>query len=213
MLPHNPSPDGRIVALAAKRARLVEEAARLDQVLDAYALAPSRLPTFAEPAVSLLRHYAMTDKSLCGCGVCAEWRQRRGELVSALRFVPEGHRWSVCACRDCRFAGRIQLNYVAASNVRDLLIEVSYHANFHSRHGDRVMRWLEGELSLPRYTVDWCAYELGRRPVDEWLTLCERALSPVVSGIVFTPGDGEPDEPVAFRLPPPPAVVPAYVAA
>lgn len=203
----------RVAALAARRASLVAEAARLDQVLDAYAQAPSHRPLFAEPAVSLLRHYAMTDRSLCGCAVCTEWRQRRDELVSALRFVPAGHRWSVCACPDCRFAGRIQLNYVAASNVRDLLIEISYHAFHHSRHGDRVMQWLEGELRRPRYTVDWCAYELGRRPVDEWLILCERALAPVVSGIVFAPGDGEPDEPAAFRLPPPKPAMAAYIAA
>lgn len=149
----------------------------------------------AAPVVDALRHYPMSDRAICGCGTCSEWRSRREELTDAMRFVPAGHKWSVCACARCRFVGRIQLNFVAASNVRDLLIEMSFHANFHSRHGGLVMAWLESEMRKPKYTVDWCAYELGRRPVDEFLGLAEKALSPVVSGIVFAPCDGESDAP------------------
>jgi hypothetical protein len=74
---------------------------------------------------------------------------------------------------------------MAASNLRDLMIEMSFHANFHTDHGTRVMQWFESEIAKPQYTVRWCAYELGRRPVDEWIERCERELSPAVSGQVF----------------------------
>jgi hypothetical protein len=191
------SPDFRVDALSGRYVWLRRETERLDGMLCAYAAAVPEEPA-AMPVVAALNHYAMSDRTACGCGTCAEWRGRVNELVSALRFVPEGHRWSVCACPYCRFVGRIQLNCVAASNVRDLLIEISYHAAYHSRHGEKVMAWLEQELRRPRYTTDWCAYELGRRPVDEWLTLAEAALSPIVSGTVFVPGDGEQES--AFQM-------------
>lgn len=178
--------------MSGRYAWLRRESARLDELLAEYAAAAPPEPV-RMPVVAALHHYAMSDRTACGCGTCLEWRGRLDELVSALRFVPEGHRWSICGCPYCRFVGRIQLNYIAASNVRDLFIEVSYHANYHSRHGEKIMAWLEEELRRPRYTVDWCAYELGRRPVDEWLTLAEAALSGAVSGVVFSPGDGKPE--------------------
>ena len=163
----------------------------MDALLCEYATSPtaaSGLSVMAPKAP--LMHYTMLDDEECGCAVCDEWRLRRAELDAAMKIVPEGHRWSICACSDCRFVGRIHLNAVAASNVRDLLIEVAFHANWHSRHGQAVMDWFARELRSPRYTTRWCAYEIGRRPVGEWLAECEKALSPVLSGTVFKRGEG-----------------------
>lgn len=180
------SPDAAVRAVLVRRDGLAAEVVRIDAALEAYAAAFVARP--AGPVVPLIRHFAMTDGTACGCGVCSEWRSRQDELAAALRLVPDGHRWSVCACADCRFVGRLQFNYRAASNLRDSLIEVAYHARFGSEHGEKVMEWFERERLRPKYTVEWCAYELGRRPVDEWLDLCESALAPVVSGAVFARG-------------------------
>lgn len=167
------------------------EVSAIGALLDAYAASGSAaVSTFGGAAASALSHSSMLDDGDCGCAVCAEWRRRRTECDAAMRVVPEGHQWSICACGACRFAGRMHLNFIAAANVRDLMIEVAFHANWHSRHGEAVMRWFEGELRSPRYTTRWCAYEIGRRPVGEWLALCERALSPVLSGAVFAAGEG-----------------------
>ena len=176
--------------MADRRERLREQCGILDSVLAAYAA--REVPEPERPqAVPLLRHYAMTDRHACGCRVCAAWRDRQAEFAESLRFVPPGHKWSTCPCPPCRFAGRLQLNCTAASNVRDLLIEMSYHANFHSGHGDRVMQWFDSEIQGPAYTLDWCAYEISRRPVQAWLSQCDKALRPACSGDVFTPGGGE----------------------
>ena len=140
--------------------------------------------------VSLLRHASMSNRESCGCRICTEWRMRGREFAAAERTVPKGHRWSICACPDCRFVGRMHLNYVAASNVRDLAIEMAFHADYHSDHGEAVMAWFEREIASPKYTLNWCACEIGRRPMDEWLKKCEAALSPVLSGAVFAAGEG-----------------------
>jgi hypothetical protein len=84
----------------------------------------------------------------------------------------------------------MHLNYVAASNVRDLAIEMAFHADYHSDHGEAVMAWFEREIASPKYTLNWCACEIGRRPMDEWLKKCEAALSSVLSGAVFAAGEG-----------------------
>jgi hypothetical protein len=52
------------------------------------------------------------------------------------------------------------------------------------------MDWLSEELRSPRYTIRYCAYEIGRRSVEEWLARCERTVGPVVSGAVFSTGAG-----------------------
>jgi hypothetical protein len=179
------SPDPRIQALFAQRERLKEEIRRNDVILERYAAAHVSGTALTAPRVDALQHYHMSDNAVCGCSVCFDFRNRREELALATRLIPTGHRWSICGCAECRFVGRIQLNYMAASNLRDLMIEMSFHANYHTDHGEQVMRWFETEIAKPIYTVAWCAYELGRRPVEEWITRCERDLSPVVSGQVF----------------------------
>jgi hypothetical protein len=80
---------------------------------------------------------------------------------------------------------------MAASNRRDLVLEVAFHAAHHSRHGPAVMDWLARRLALPKFGDRWCAYQLARMPVDEWLDRCERELSPIVSGQVFATGAGK----------------------
>lgn len=145
------------------------------------------------PSMSLLEHYSMLDAPECGCVTCMEWELRRSEFVEALPFVPKGHKWTICACPDCRFVGRIQLNYLAAANRRDLLIEMSFHARHHSTHGRLVMAWMEKELTNPAYTVNWCAQEMSRFPVERWIKRCEMAVSGVVSGAVFVAAAGRMD--------------------
>jgi hypothetical protein len=140
----------------------------------------------------------MLEGSTCGCETCAEWDLRRSEFISVVKFVPKGHKWSTCSCSICRFIGRIQLNFLAATNRRDLLIETSYHAEYHSQHGTMVMAWLEQELKAPRYTVNWCAQEMSRYPLEWWLRRCEATLSPIVSGVVFKTGMLVSDLPVHF---------------
>lgn len=127
----------------------------------------------------------MLDAPDCGCATCMEWEMRRAEFVATTSLVPKGHKWTVCACPACRFVGRIQLNYLAATNRRDLLIEMSYHARHHSSHPDIVMAWLDKEMRRPDYTVNWCAQEMSRFPVERWMKRCEMAVSGVVSGAVF----------------------------
>lgn len=137
------------------------------------------------PAISLQEHYSMLDEEDCGCHVCAEWTQRREEFIRASKIIPKGHKWSVCSCNDCRFVGRFQLNLLAAANRRELLIEMSFHARYHSRHGHTVMRWIVQEMAQPSYTDNWCAQEMNRFPMERWLQRCESAVSGVVGGPVF----------------------------
>jgi len=188
------SPDPAVRRLAVRLETLRAEVRAPDLVLSAYAEASGAdAPMVYGAPLDPLAHYGISDRTACGCSICVDWRLRAWELSEAMRFVPEGHRWSICACSDCRFAGRMHLNYIAAANVRDLLIGVAFHASYHSRHGERIMQWFTAELAQPKYTVDWCAYELGRRPLDEWLDRCETELTRVVSGAVFVAGQGRRD--------------------
>ena len=195
-----PSPDPRVCAVSGRFERLHAEVVHVGAMLGAYASTMACDDGRAVLRVAPLRHHAMLDDEACGCAVCADWALRRSELARAMRLVPKGHLWSICACPDCRFVGRMQLNYVAAANLRDLMIEVAFHATYHSRHGERIMAWFEAEVAGPRYTTRWCAYELGRRSVEEWLARCERELAPVLSGAVFVAGEGK-REAVAVWLP------------
>lgn len=139
----------------------------------------------ARPAISPQEHYNMLDEGICGCGVCVDWDMRREEFTRAIKLIPKGHKWTVCACDLCRFVGRFQLNLLAAANRRELLIEMSFHARYHSYHGGLVMNWLEVELRNPSYTPNWCAQEMSRYPMERWLQRCEMAVSGVVGGPVF----------------------------
>lgn len=140
--------------------------------------------------VSPLEHYGMLDEEKCGCTTCVDWDQRRNELIEVIRLVPKGHVYTTCDCPDCRFVGRIQLNFRAADNRRDLLIEMAFHARYHSIHGSLIMEWLERELQSPVYTLNWCAQEMPRFPVERWIKRCEGALHAVVSGAVFRAAAG-----------------------
>lgn len=139
----------------------------------------------ARPAVSPQEHYNMLDEGICGCAVCVDWDARRTEFTRATRLIPQGHKWTVCACDLCRFVGRFQLNLLAAANRRELLIEMSFHARYHSHHGKLVMTWLAAEMRNPSYTMNWCAQEMSRYPMERWLQRCETAVSGVVGGPVF----------------------------
>lgn len=187
------SPDPRIAKLSRRWVFLSAEIDRVGRMLGAYAAlacASGTTVSSGTASVPLLRHASMSNRESCGCRICTEWRIRGQEFVEAARLVPKGHRWSICACADCRFVGRMHLNYVAASNVRDLAIEMAFHASYHSDHGEAVMEWFEQEIVRPHYTLNWCACEISRRSMDEWMDKCERALSPVLSGVVFAVGNG-----------------------
>lgn len=179
-----------VVASAAKRFQAISaEMDRLQSSLVAYAernVMPS-MPLPERTPVSPMEHYYMLDESDhgCGCSVCADWETRRAEFVTAVKIIPKGHKWGTCNCSDCRLVGRFQVNYLAAMNKRDLTIEMSFHANYHSPHGELVMAWLEEELKKPGYTVNWCAQEMNRYPVERWVQRCEMAVSGRVSGAVF----------------------------
>ena len=166
-----------------RRNALMARITSLYDALTAYAMhtpvQEDRLP------VSPLEHYSMLDAPDCGCGTCADWEQRRAEFVEAATLVPKDHKWTICACPDCRLVGRIQLNYLAATNRRDLLIEMSFHARYHSRHGALIMAWLANEMKNPAYTINWCAQEMSRYPLERWISRCEMAVSGLVSGTVF----------------------------
>ncbi len=137
------------------------------------------------PAISPQEHYNMLDEEICGCATCIDWDLRRKEFTRATKLIPAGHKWTVCACDLCRFVGRFQLNLLAAANRRELLIEMSFHARYHSYHGGLVMNWLETEMRKPTYTMNWCAQEMSRYPMERWLQRCETAVSGVAGGPVF----------------------------
>lgn len=177
-----------IRSFSHRRVEIVGELARIATVLTAWATHDRAAE--GRPPMSPLVHYSMLDAPECGCVTCVEWETRRAEFVDAALLVPKGHKWTICGCPDCRFVGRIQLNYLAATNRRDLLIEMSFHARYHSRHGGAVMAWLEQEMRNPAYTVNWCAQEMSRFPLDRWIRRCEMAVSGAVSGVVFTESAG-----------------------
>ena len=149
----------------------------------AYAQQPAVVATYT--AVSPEDHYNMLDEGLCGCSACADWDLRRLEFLRATKLLPKDHKWTVCACSVCRFVGRFQLNLLAAANRRDLLIEMSFHARYHSHHGKLIMDWLAAEMRNPAYTINWCAQEMSRYPMERWLQRCELAVSGLVGGPVF----------------------------
>jgi hypothetical protein len=180
------SQDPIVRAAAEKRLRLAAEASILDTVLAAYAGITVTQMT-EHPAISALEHYSIWDTN-CGCKTCSEWSRRQAEFNAVKRMVPKDHNYSTCSCPICRVVGRIQLNALAAANCRDLLIEISFHAEHHSPYGALVMRWLDQEMALPRYTVNWCAQEMSRYTMGWWLSRIENALSPQVSGAVFKNG-------------------------
>lgn len=176
-----------IVSWAARRrGTLGAEYAVLDLFLSAYvSVASFAFPRDMPLPQPLIGHYPMLETEDCGCGLCADWAVRRNELRRAEAFVPDGHRYHTCDCRFCAFVKRLWLNHKAAENRRDLLIGASFHAFHNSPHGERVMDWFVGEISLPDRTVNWWALEGGRYPLSRWLRRCEMQLSPVVSGTVF----------------------------
>jgi hypothetical protein len=177
--------DPAVRAIAERYATLAREAARLDSALSAYAARPGAACSPPKPPVAATEHYHFTEGAECSCATCVEWDMRRAELVDALSLVPDAHKWSTCACGVCRFVGRIHLNFLAATNTRDLLISMSFHATYHSPFSVQVMQWLEREMSESRYTLNWRAQEMSRVPVERWLRRCEAELGPVVSGAVF----------------------------
>ena len=78
------------------------------------------------------------------------------------------------------------MNYLAATNRRDLLIEMSFHARFHSLHGGLIMQWFHQEIRNPSYTDNLVrAQEMSRFPVERWLMRCEMAVSGTAGGPVF----------------------------
>lgn len=168
--------------------RLIDDMERLGRSLVAYARSAPKCD--APPPKPPQEHYAFLDAHECGCPTCHDWEIRRAEFVAAIKLVPKGHKWTICGCQACRFVGRIQLNYLAATNRRDLLIEMAFHSRYHSRHGDLVMAWTEKELANPAYTVNWCAQEMSRFPMERWLKRCEMAVSGLVSGAVFVDAAG-----------------------
>lgn len=187
-LPPDVSPDPVIRRIAARREMVLAEMQRVRAMLELY-VQQQRQETVRSP-VSPLEHYSMLDAPDCGCQTCIEWEQRRAEFVEVVALVPKGHKWTICACAICRFVGRIQLNWLAAQNRRDLLIEMSFHARYHSRHGVHVMAWLEQEMQNPSYTINWCAQEMTRFPMERWIRRCETAVSGLVSGAVFLDAAG-----------------------
>ena len=182
------SPDTAIQRVAENQFSLMIEMQQIADYLRMYA--EQVQPTVSQPPISPQEHYSMLDEESCGCQSCVDWDLRRKEFVRATQLIPKGHKWTVCACTICRFVGRFQLNLLAAANRRELLIEMSFHARYHSRHGEIVMTWLEQEMQKPIYTVNWCAQEMSRYPMARWLKRCEMAVSGDVGGPVFITAAG-----------------------
>jgi len=177
------SPDPVIQRLAMRWSAL--EAERTVLVNTLYAYHQHQLLVMSADSIPSTDHYDMLDEKVCGCYICTDWTQRRKEFTDALQHVPKGHKWTICACPSCRFVGRMQLNLLAASNKRDLFIEMSFHARYHSNYGDIIMLWVERELKNPQYTDNWCAQEMSRFPMERWIKRCEQAVSGQISGSVF----------------------------
>jgi hypothetical protein len=178
------SQDPVIQQIAIRQQALLDDQVRCMQHLVAYT--NQIQPDVKQPEISPLEHYSMLDQEGCGCQTCIDWARRREEFVTVKALVPAGHRWTICDCPMCRFVGRFQLNLLAVANRRELLIEMSFHAYYHSRHGDLVMAWLAQEMAKPSYTINWCAQEMSRYPMERWMKRCETAVSGTISGAVFT---------------------------
>ena len=183
MLEEVASPDPVIQHLIDKRDSIKAGLAATARRLQAY-VRQTREPV-SKPMVSPQEHYSMLDEEDCGCTACVDWDIRRKEFLRAIKLIPKGHKWTVCACDLCRFVGRFQLNLLAAANRRELLIEMSFHARYHSHHGKLVMDWLEAEMRNPSYTINWCAQEMSRYPMERWIQRCETAVSGIAGGPVF----------------------------
>lgn len=172
--------DAVVRAAVEKRQALLDEKTRLDGMLLAYSMSivsgAGELPT---PPGS---HYNMVDE-ICGCALCVDYSRRRNE-VNRVSDLTTGHPRD-CACRECRTAGKLQTGFRAATNRLDLLVEMSFHAVFHSHHQDQVLSWTQQELDRPDITMNWWAIEGGQAPMASWIRRCEKALSPIVSGVVF----------------------------
>lgn len=180
---YSADPTARLLATRYREASRRADALRA--YLTIYAEGRSLESSYVAESVSAEEHYGFDESADCGCAICADWTVRRAEFVSAASLIPKGHKWTVCGCDTCRFVGRFQMNYLAATNRRDLLIEMSFHARFHSLHGKHVMAWYHQEIQNPSYTDNWCAQEMSRYPVERWLTRCEMAVSGSVGGPVF----------------------------
>jgi hypothetical protein len=180
--------------MAARVRALLDEARRLDGMLSSYAASPPPVSGTVSVAISALEHYPFAENADCGCDVCLDWNRHRGEFIEVGRLVPKGHKWSTCDCVTCRVIGRIHLNFLAATNRRDLLIEFSFHSPF----GEQVMAWLSNEMRKSVYTVNWCAQEMSRYPLEWWMRRCQVALGPVVSGEVFGSNRGVEPLSIAF---------------
>ncbi len=170
-------------ALLTKRNALDAKRIAIEHYLLAYAR--QAVPAIIRTVISPQEHYNMLDEGECGCLACADWDLRRTEFLRATKLLPKGHKWTVCACDTCRFVGRFQLNLLAAANRRELLIEMSFHARYHSRHGKLIMEWLATEMKNPSYTINWCAQEMSRYPMERWIQRCETAVSGLAGGPVF----------------------------
>jgi hypothetical protein len=177
------SPDTVIQKIAEDQLNLIAEMQRVLGYLRMYA--EQERPVITQAPISPQEHYNMLDEELCGCNTCVDWDLRRKEFIRATGLIPKGHKWTVCNCAICRFVGQFQLNLLAAANRRELLIEMSFHARYHSRHGDMIMTWLAEEMRKPSYTDNWCAQEMSRYPMERWLKRCEMAISGDVGGPVF----------------------------
>lgn len=186
MLPdpfYSADPAARLLAVRYREASRRADALRAYLVV--YAEGRSLESGDVLESVSAEAHYGFDELVDCGCAICVEWTVRRAEFVSATSLIPKGHKWTVCGCDACRFVGRFQMNYLAAANRRDLLIEMSFHAWYHSLHGARVMEWYRQEIQNPVYSDNWMAQEFTRYPMERWLMKCNTALSGSVGGPVF----------------------------
>jgi len=177
------STDPVMQTLVCKQDALAADLATTRQRLQAYVRQTT--VTLSRPAISPQEHYNMLDEEQCGCAICMDWDMRRQEFLRAIKLIPKGHKWTVCACDLCRFVGRFQLNLLAVANRRELLIEMAFHARYHSRHGKLIMEWLETEMRNPSYTLNWCAQEMSRYPMERWIQRCESAVSGIAGGPVF----------------------------
>ncbi len=128
-----------------------------------------------------VEHYAVTEA--CGCKFCKEW-QLRVEETHRAETLTANHGFD-CMCLCCRVSRKIRIGFLAAQNKRDFLSEMSFHAVFRSSRADLVMRWTLLKLEDPRMTLNWCAIELPRLPMQYWLSRCEHALAPQMQGVVF----------------------------
>jgi hypothetical protein len=178
--------------LLTRREILRFEAARLDRLLTINAKQAADDESSQNPVLALLDHHSVTEQTECACTLCLEWTSRRSDLKRILNFQPQGHRWSICDCRDCQIIRDMHTNYMAATNKRDLFIELSFYATHHTKKPEAVMTWFNQEFKKPNYSAKWCAHKINQIPMSFWLQKCENALSGMFSGRVFPELELEP---------------------